>query len=29
MPRLIVHDRAKFDLDEIADYIADDSIDAA
>jgi plasmid stabilization system protein ParE len=29
MPRLIVHDRAKADLDEIADYIALDSIDAA
>ena len=29
MPRLIVHDRAKSDLDDIADYIADDSIDAA
>ena len=29
MPRLIVHDRAKADLDEIAEYIALDSIDAA
>jgi plasmid stabilization system protein ParE len=29
MPCLIVHDRAKTDLDNIADYIADDSIDAA
>ncbi|MDB5323008.1 MAG: plasmid stabilization system protein [Phycisphaerales bacterium] len=29
MPRLIVHDRAKADLDDIADYIARDSIDAA
>jgi toxin ParE1/3/4 len=29
MPRLIVHDRAKADVDDIADYIATDSIDAA
>jgi plasmid stabilization system protein ParE len=29
MPRLIVHDRAKADLDEIADYIAIDSFDSA
>jgi toxin ParE1/3/4 len=29
MPRLIVHDRAEADLDQIADYIAADSIDAA
>ena len=29
MGRLVVHDRARADLDEIADYIARDDLDAA
>ena len=29
MPRLIVHDRAKSDVDDIADFIAADGIDVA
>ena len=29
MPRLIVHERARHDVDEIADYIAADSFDSA